>query len=107
MVHLPAPVFDSTKGIGAFNKLLAERPEALWQVLVLIFVLETTTASARKETMPGDFSWDPFNFADKFDLSAMRLRELKNGRLAMLGTTAMLVQEAVSGLGPYEQLLPH
>ena len=34
-----SPVFDSTKGIGAFNKLLAERPEALWQVLVVIFVL--------------------------------------------------------------------
>ena len=35
----------------------------------------------------------------------MQLKELKNGRLAMIGASAMLVQEGITGYGPYEQLL--
>jgi hypothetical protein len=34
----------------------------------------------------------------------MQLKELKNGRLAMLGTSAILIQEALSGKGVYDQL---
>ena len=40
-------------------------------------------------------------------MEEMQLRELKNGRLAMLGTSALLIQEYVTGYGPYEQLMVH
>jgi Chlorophyll A-B binding protein len=35
----------------------------------------------------------------------MQLRELKNGRLAMVAVAGMVAQEAVTGQGPIEQLL--
>jgi hypothetical protein len=60
----------------------------------------------------GDLGFDPLDLKKKlkFDddqelFDEMKLRELKNGRLAMIGTSALLLQEVVTGLGPYEQLL--
>jgi hypothetical protein len=60
----------------------------------------------------GDLGFDPLDLKKKLKFNEdeelfdeMKLRELKNGRLAMIGTSALLLQEVVTGLGPYEQLL--
>jgi hypothetical protein len=112
--HLPDPVFDSTLGYGVVAKLFAERPEAIWQILGALAAVETFTLFKNGQGRAGDLGFDPLNLQVKLGLSSdpakleeMQLRELKNGRLAMIGTSAMLLQEVVTGYGPYEQLLPH
>lgn len=111
--HLPDAVFDSTLGFGVVTKLYAERPEAIWQILFALSAIETSALFYKSDTA-GDLGFDPLNLQTKLGLSAdpaklseMKLRELKNGRLAMIGTSALLVQEYVTGYGPYEQLLSH
>ena len=101
---VPDSVFESQGGLAALAKLSAERPEALWQILTAIGAVETASL-LKGSNGAGDLGWDPLDFKSKYpDQDAMQLRELKNGRLAMLGTTALLLQENISGLGPWEQL---
>lgn len=112
--HLPDPVFESTLGYGAVTKLYTERPEAVWQILFALAAVETFSLFKNGQGSAGDLGFDPLNLQTKLGLKAdaskfreMQLRELKNGRLAMLGASALLLQEAVTGYGPYEQLLKH
>ena len=112
--HLPDPVFDSTLGYGAVTKLYAERPEAVWQILIALTAIETVSLFKNGQGSGGDLDWDPLNLQVKLGLKddpekmeEMQLRELKNGRLAMIGTSALLIQEYVTGYGPYEQLMVH
>jgi hypothetical protein len=112
--HLPDPVFDSTLGYGAVTKLYSERPEAIWQILAAIAAVETFTLFKNGQGKAGDLGFDPLNLQVKLGYAAdpekfkdIQLKELKNGRLAILGTSALLLQEYVSGYGPYEQLLKH
>jgi len=112
--HLPDPVFDSTAGYGVVTKLYSERPEAIWQILLALAAIETFSLFKNGQGSAGDLGFDPLNLQTKLGLrddpakfEEMQLRELKNGRLAMLGTSALLLQEYVTGYGPYEQLLPH
>lgn len=112
--HLPDPVFDSTAGYGALAKVFNERPEAVWQILLALAAVETVSLFKNGQGVAGDLDWDPLNLKEKLGLNAdadkfnqMQLRELKNGRMAMIGTSALLVQEYVTGgAGPYDQLLP-
>lgn len=112
--HLPDPVFNSDLGYGVVTKLYAERPEAIWQILLALAAIETFFLFKNGQGEAGDLGWDPLDLQNKLGLSAdkskleeMQLRELKNGRLAMLGTSALLIQEYVTGYGPYEQLMKH
>jgi hypothetical protein len=110
--HLPDPVFDSDLGYGVVTKLYAERPEAIWQILLAIAAIETNTLFSNGQGEGGNLGWDPLNLQTKLtptneQKEEMQLRELKNGRLAMLGTSALLIQEFVTGYGPYEQLMKH
>ena len=110
-LHLPDPVFDSQGGIGALQKLGAERPEAIFQIVAAIAAVETFTLFKDGQGEAGDLGWDPlelqkyFKMDDPDNRESMQLKELKNGRLAMIGASAMLVQEGITGYGPYEQLL--
>mmetsp|Transcript_11561 Transcript_11561/g.15913 ORF Transcript_11561/g.15913 Transcript_11561/m.15913 type:complete len:228 (-) Transcript_11561:307-990(-) len=113
--HLPDAVFDSTLGFGVVTKLYTERPEAIWQILLALSAIETSSLFYKNgQGSAGDLGFDPLNLQvklglkdDAAKLSEMQLRELKNGRLAMIGTSALLLQEYVTGYGPYEQLLKH
>jgi hypothetical protein len=113
--HLPDAVFDSSAGYGALTKLYIERPEAVWQILTAIAAIEVFTLFKDGQGVGGDLGFDPLNLQTKLGFKddakkfeEIQLKELKNGRLAMLGTSALLLQEYVSGgYGPYEQLFPH
>ena len=112
--HLPDAVFDSTLGYGVVGKLYAERPEAVIQIVLAIAAVETFSLFKDGQGVGGDLGFDPLNLQQKLGyvdnqvkFDEIKLRELKNGRLAMIGASALLLQEAVTGYGPYEQLLKH
>lgn len=110
VAHFNDPVFDTGLGLGAVTKLYAERPEALWQIVLALAAIETVTLFKDGQGAAGDLGFDPLGYKEQLGLNkspekfeAMQLRELKNGRLAMLGTSAILLQEYLSGKGVYEQ----
>lgn len=111
---MPITNYLLNKYAGAVTKLMAERPEAVWQILTAIAAIETVTLFKNGQGAAGDLGFDPLDLQTKLGFKSdqslfdeMKLRELKNGRLAMIGTSALLIQEVVTGYGPYEQLLKH
>jgi light-harvesting complex I chlorophyll a/b binding protein 1 len=107
--QLPDPVFS----LGdhpqlAFAKVFAERPVAIWQIAAFASAIELTIGKQDASKAPGDFDFGAaFRGSDEEYYEKLQLKELKNGRLAMLGITGMFVQEAVSGQGPIEQTLSY
>lgn len=109
-VQLPDPVFQNSGALSGLYQLYQERPAAVWQILTAIGAVEVSSLFfGPQNTEAGDYGWDPLNFQEKYGLKGnkeafnlMRLKELKNGRLAMLMTLGLLSQEAISGKGVYE-----
>merc|ERR1719313_2989588 len=93
---------DIPGGIAAVGAV----PAAGWfQIIALIGVHELTVAKQDYTKTPGEINTflgfkpdDPVVFADK------QLKELKNGRLAMLAVLGEMMAQQVSGMGTYEQL---
>ena len=56
-----------------------------------------------KTIVPGDFGWDPLKLMPKEEKAAnlMRLKELKNGRLAMLSVMGIFMQYMNTGKDPF------
>jgi hypothetical protein len=55
---------------------------------------------------PGDLGFGAaFKPANPAQYEDLQLKELKNGRLAMLATMGQLIQEGLTKQGPIEQLL--
>merc|ERR1711998_804998 len=71
--------------------------------------LEFCTFPAIYQTMnegtraPGDFMFDPLGLGKK-NLDSMALKEIKNGRLAMIGIGGMIHHYLLTGRGPLQFL---
>jgi len=105
--QLPDPVFSQgAKPIQAALQVWQERPLAVWQILIAASLVELTIGKQDPTKAPGDLGTfgDFAKSTDGDDFAAVQLKELKNGRLAMVAFTAMQVQEALTGQGPLEQL---
>jgi len=52
----------------------------------------------RKGRIPGDFNFDPLGLKprDPAELRKIQMKEINNGRLAMLATAGILAQEMVT-----------
>jgi hypothetical protein len=98
--------FDSIPNvIDAHDKL----PESMIQIFGWISLIEACSFPALAnmnefDRRPGDFSFDPLSLypEDPAKQQEMQLKELKNGRLAMIAIGGMLSGAAITGNGfPY------
>lgn len=61
----------------------------------------------QESAIPGDYGYDPLGFTkreggwDSKELSSLRLKEIKNGRVAMLTIAAWVADEAIPGAFPF------
>merc|ERR1712072_484097 len=93
---------DIPGGIAAIDAV----PAAGWlQIFALVGAHELTVAKQDYTKVPGEIPTflgfkpdDPVVFKEK------QLKELKNGRLAMIAVLGELMAQKVSGMGTYEQL---
>jgi len=104
IVTLPDPTFSlGGNAIDALYKVAAERPQAIAQILLAIGAIEVFGLNY-EGSVPGDLNFDPLGFKDSYDQEEVGLKELKNGRAAMIGAAGMLVQNALTSQGVFEQL---
>jgi len=83
-VHLPAKQFSNPVALDAIYQI----PLVGWvQILTFISLVELATFKMMYDPSrrAGDLGFDPL----KMDSPAMRLKEVKNGRLAMIGISAL------------------
>lgn len=103
------PLYDGKMSPGL--KALGELPFAAWvQILGAIAIVELTVGKQDYENKaPGELgnfgqSWNPYP-DNPVAFSKLQLKELKNGRLAMLAIMAEMVQEKITGQTTIEQLI--
>ena len=94
------------KPFKALQQVCSERPLAAAQILLAIFAVEVMGQynQMREGAAPGDLGFDPLKLrpSDPKMWELVQLRELKNGRLAMLAIAGMLTTEFLSGNGVFE-----
>jgi light-harvesting complex I chlorophyll a/b binding protein 1 len=101
---LPAAI-NGDKPLAAAGNLIVENPFAAAQIIFFIFVAEALGQKNQvKSGVPGDLLFDPLGLKpeDPETWEKVQLRELKNGRLAMLAIAGMFYAELVSGNGVIE-----
>ena len=106
--QFPDPVFNqSDKPFEAVVQVFTERPLAAVQILLAIFAVEAYGQfnQVKPDAVPGDLGFDPLGLkpSDPETWEKVQLRELKNGRLAMLAIAGQLFTEySTGGIGPLE-----
>ncbi|KAI9192600.1 hypothetical protein LWI28_025315 [Acer negundo] len=70
--------------------------------------LEKYLGGSGDPAYPGGPIFNPLGFGkNEKEMKDMKLKEVKNGRLAMLAILGYFVQALVTGVGPYQNLLDH
>jgi hypothetical protein len=105
--QLPDAVFNKgDKPFEALQQVYAERPLAFAQIVLAIFAVEALGQfnQVKPGQAPGDLGFDPLGLKpdDPETWEKVQLRELKNGRLAMLAIAGMLYTEYLTGNGVLE-----
>ena len=93
---------DIPGGVAAINAV----PAAGWfQIIALVGAHELTIAKQDYTKAPGEIpTFLGFKPEDPAEFKVKQLKELKNGRLAMIAVLGELMAQTVSGQGTYEQL---
>jgi len=93
---------DIPGGIAAIDAV----PAAGWfQIIALVGAHELTIAKQDYTKVPGEIpTFLGFKPDDPEVFKSKQLKELKNGRLAMIAVLGELMAQKVSGMGTYEQL---
>uniref|UniRef100_A0A0G4GRR2 Plastid light harvesting protein n=1 Tax=Chromera velia CCMP2878 TaxID=1169474 RepID=A0A0G4GRR2_9ALVE len=100
ITHLPDTCFEGKGSLGAVYKIMEERPWAGLQIVLAIFAVEALGQKIQSEPgrEGGDLGFDPLGLkpSDPELLEATQLREIKNGRLAMIAILGQWAQEYVT-----------
>lgn len=101
------PVFsEGDKPFKALAQVAEQRPLAVAQILLAIFAVEALGQfnQVKEGAAPGDLGFDPLKLkpSDPETWEKVQLRELKNGRLAMLASAGQLYTEFLTGNGVLE-----
>merc|ERR1712054_710302 len=93
---------DIPGGIAAIQMV----PVAGWiQIIALVGLHELTIAKQDYTKAPGEIpTFLGYKPEDPAEFKVKQLKELKNGRLAMIAVLGELMAQQVSGQGTYEQL---
>lgn len=99
-VHLPNAMFAEANPIKAVYSVPVEG----WiQILLAITIVELVTFKKTYES-GGDLGFDPLNMMAKGNIEELKLKELKNGRLAMLASIGFIMQTMVTDKPIFAQL---
>lgn len=93
LFHLPGPFFSET---NPFKAIYTVPIEGWVQIITVICLVELATFSATY-TSGADLGFDPLNFGKPGKLEEYKLKELKNGRLAMVSFLGFVFQIFATG----------
>mmetsp|Transcript_1637 Transcript_1637/g.1708 ORF Transcript_1637/g.1708 Transcript_1637/m.1708 type:complete len:204 (-) Transcript_1637:144-755(-) len=104
--RLPDEVFNQgDKPFKALEQIFHERPLAAVQIILAIFAVEALGQfnQVKPGQAPGDLGWDPLGLkpSDPEVWESVQLRELKNGRLAMIALAAYTSEHWLPGSVPF------
>lgn len=93
LVHLPSPQFAEPN----FLKAIYAVPVEGWvQIITIISIIELASFKKTYET-GADLGFDPLGMGKGSSLDALKLKEVKNARLAMLASIGFIMQAIVTG----------